>query len=226
MPPLLQQLPRFIAGSSEEGLPYGRWAQQLRESFVAACAEHESIAGGPPEEVIWFPERTWGGRVWIPATARAKVAEGAPPAEYFGHVSFARPAEGEPGDLRAVADSTDVVAEQNDDWQIDVNEDVIGRWNGEGDRGGDVTLVWGTPLLRGALAATAELDNDVADQAPVTEERFTLVAVDALADRGETIYLDIKLWGRKGVELAAESLYEADEDDSAAPASSGTSSGT
>lgn len=208
MPPLLQQIPRFIAGSSEEGLPYGRWAQQLRESFVAAC-EADSELAAAPGEIIWFPERSWGGRVWVPATARAEGGE------YFGHVSFARPEDGEPTDLRAVAESTDVTADENPDWRIDLNEDVIGRWNGEGDRGGDVTLIWGTPMVPGALAATAELDGDVADQAPVVEERFTLVAVDDLADRGEKLYVNVKLWGRKGAELAAESLYEADEPEGA-----------
>jgi hypothetical protein len=88
---------------------------------------------------------------------------------------------------------------------------VIGGWTGEADRAGDVTLVWGTPLIRGAVAATAELDAEVVDQTPVSDERFTLIALDAVKGFYDEMFLVVKLWGQRGVELAAESLYEADE---------------
>ena len=64
----------------------------------------------------------------------------------------------------AKADFTDVLAEDNPDWKIDLNDDVIGRWRGENGRAGAVTLVWGRPLVRGAVAATAELDAETVDQ--------------------------------------------------------------
>jgi len=208
VPPLARPIPRFIADASVEGLPYGRWAQQLRDSFAQACESYVEEAGGPPGEVTWFPERAWGGRVYVPATARAEMAEGKPAAEYFGYVSFRRADNGEGTDLEARVDFTDVLAEQNPDWEIDLNEEVIGRWRGEADRAGDVTLVWGTPLIRGAVAATAELDGEVVDQTPVTDERFTLIALDAVKGFYDEIFLVIKLWAQRGVELAAESLYE------------------
>jgi hypothetical protein len=75
-----------------------------------------------------------------------------------------------------------------------------------------VTLIWGTPLVRGALAATAELDGEVVDQAALAEGRFTLMAVDAVEGFGDDLYLEIKLWDRRFRELAAESLYEADDE--------------
>ena len=115
--------------------------------------------------------------MYVPVTGRAtEPTEGGEPeegeqaagpvlVEYFGHVSFVRPEDGEPGDLRASADFTDVTAEDNPDWKIDLSDDVIGAWRAEGDRGGDITLVWGLPLVRGAVAATAELDGEVLDQA-------------------------------------------------------------
>jgi hypothetical protein len=208
-PPVPRPIPRFIADASAEGLPYGRWAQRLRDELAKACEPHVSEAGGPPGEVTWFPERAWGGRVYVPAVAPVEGAQ--TPSEYFGYVSFIRPAEGEnaeAGDFRAKADFTDVTADQNPDWLIDLNEEVIGPWRGEGDRRGDVTIVWGTPLLRGAKAATAELEAEVVDQTPVSDERFTLIAVDAIKGFPDELYLEIKLWSSQGQQLAAESLYE------------------
>jgi hypothetical protein len=222
MPPVPRPYPRFIADSPQESKPYGRWEGRLREEFGKACSAHTDEAGAPldPETLRWFPERAWGGRVYVPATGRAAEAapadaegdgsgdEAAGPAvEYFGWVSFERPEEGEPRDLRASADFTDVTAEDNPDWKIDLSDDVIGAWRAEGDRGGDITLVWGLPLVRGAMAATAELDGEVIDQTPVTDGRFTLVAVDAVHGFGDDLYLEVKLWDRTLRQIAAESLY-------------------
>jgi hypothetical protein len=208
-PPVRRPIPRFVADASAEGLPYGRWAQLLRDEFAKACEPHVNEAGGPPGEVTWFPERAWGGRIYVPAVAPVEGA--ATPTEYFGYASFVRPDEGEPGDFKATADFTDVTADDNPDWEIDLNEEVIGSWRGEGERRGDVTLVWGTPLLRGAKAATAELEAEVVDQSPVSDERFTLIAVDAVKGFPDELFLEVKLWSEQGQQLAAESLYEPDE---------------
>ncbi len=206
-PPVRRPIPRFIADASVEGLPYGRWAQLLRDEFAKACEPHIAEAGGPPGEVTWFPERSWGGRTYVPIVAPVEGA--ATPSEYFGLVSFVRPeGEGDAGDFRATADFTDVTAAENPDWQIDLNEEVIGSWRGEEPRHGDVTLVWGTPLIRGASAATAELEAEVVDQTPVSDERFTLIAVDAVKGFPDPLYLEVKLWSSQGHQLAAESLYD------------------
>jgi hypothetical protein len=211
-PPVRRPIPRFIADASVEGLPYGRWAQLLREQFAKACEPHIAEAGGPPGEITWFPERGWGGRIYVPAVAPVEGAQSA--SEYFGFVSFARPAEGEggePGDFTANADFTDVIAADNPDWLIDLNEEVIGTWRGESDRRGDVTLVWGTPLIPGVRAATAELDAEVVDQTPVSDERLTMIAIDAVKGFPDDLYLEIKVWSAQGQQLAAESLYEEPE---------------
>jgi hypothetical protein len=209
MPPLPRPYPRFVADSPQEGNPYGRWEERLRDAFAKACAGHADEAGAPldPETIKWFPERTWGGRVYVPATGSGAEGEGEGPIEYFGWVSFERPDEGEPADLAARADFTDVTAEDNPDWKIDLSDDVIGAWRSEGDRGGDITLVWGLPLVRGAIAATAELDGEVIDQAAVTDGRFTLVAVDAVSGFGDDMYLEVKLWDRLLRAIASETLY-------------------
>ena len=212
MPPVRRPIPRFIADSSVEGLPYGRWGQRLRDEFAKACETHLAEAGGPPGEVTWFPERGWGGRVYVPVVAPVEgIAE---PSEFFGFVSFVRPAEGgsgEAGDFEARADFTDVTADQNPHWMIDLNEEVIGTWRGEEDRRADVTLVWGTPLIPGAKAATAELEAEVVDQTPVSDERFTLVALDAVKGFPDELYLEVKIWSGQGQQLAVESLYEEPE---------------
>jgi hypothetical protein len=200
-------IPRFIADSTQEGIPHGRFAERLTSEFRAACERIGELPDGVeiPEQVEWFPERAWGGRVWTPATVRAESEEGT--LELFGHVSYVQQEEGEPTDFRATADFTDVLAEDNPDWRIDLNDEVIGRWRGENGRAGAVTLVWGRPLVRGAVAATAELDLETVDQEVVSSERFTLIALDALEGFGDDVFLQVKLWNRRAQELATESLY-------------------
>ena len=207
MPPNPRPIPRFIADSTQEGIPHGRFAERLTEAFREACGEIEDLPAGVdlPEELGWFPERAWGGRVWVPCTARAESPEA--PLELFGHVSYVQPEGGEPADFRAKADFTDVLAEDNPDWRIDLNDDVIGRWRNENGRAGAVTLVWGRPLVPGAVAATAELDAETVDQEAISKDRFTLIALDALEGYGDEIFMQVKLWSRRAQELASESLY-------------------
>ncbi len=207
MPPNPRPIPRFIADSTQEGIPHGRFAERLSDEFRGACEGIDDLPDGVelPAEVDWFPERAWAGRVWVPCTARAAGAAGA--LELFGHVSYVQPVDGEPADFRAMADFTDVLAEDNPDWRIDLNDDVIGRWRGEDGRAGDVTLVWGRPLVRGAVAATAELETETVDQEAVSNERFTLIALDALKGYGDDIFMEVKLWSHRAQELASESLY-------------------
>jgi hypothetical protein len=213
-------IPSFIADTSQEGIAGGRFAARLREAFVEAVEAIGDLPGAAavPEEIDWFPERAWGGRVWIPCSARTESDEGT--LELFGHVSYALPiGEGDATDFRATADFTDVLAEDNPDWKIDLNDDVIGRWRGENGRAGAVTLVWGRPLVRGAVAATAELDHETVDQEEINRDRFTLIALDALEAYGDDVFMEVKLWSRRAQELASESLYaepETETEDTAA----------
>jgi hypothetical protein len=219
--PIRRPFPRSVADASQEGRPYGRWEERLRDAFAAECEPLAPEAGSAldPATVKWFPDRSWGGRVYVPASGSAAEPTADEDgeealAEYFGWVSFVPAGEdGEPADLAAKADFTDVTAAANPEWQIDLNDDVIGRWRTDGGRGGEITLVWGLPLVRGAVAATAELDDETLDQAPVTDGRFTLVAVDAVSGFGDDLFLEVKLWGRSMKLLASESLYaEADDE--------------
>ncbi len=207
MPPNPRPIPHFIADSTQEGIPHGRFAERLSGELRTACEGIEDLPEGVtiPTEADWFPERAWGGRVWVPATARTEGPEGA--LELFGHVSYVQPEGGEPTDFRAVADFTDVLAEDNPSWQIDLNDEVIGLWRGENGRNGAVTLVWGRPLVPGAVAASAELELETVDQEVVSDGRFTLIALDALKGYGDDIFMQVKLWSRRAQELAAESLY-------------------
>jgi hypothetical protein len=207
MTPNPRPIPCFIADTTQEGIPHGRFAERLRDAFGGACDGIADLPEGAalPAEVDWFPERAWGGRVWVPCSAHTNSAEGK--LELFGLVSYVLPADGEPTDFQAKADFTDVLAEDNQDWRIDLNDDVIGRWRGENGRAGAVTLVWGRPLVRGAVAATAELDAETVDQEEISQERFTLLALDALEGYGDEIFLEVKLWSARALELASESLY-------------------
>jgi hypothetical protein len=215
-------IPRFLASNSQEGIPYGRFEERLRGPFLEACGAITDLPTGTPSpaEVTWFPERAWGGRVWVPATARS--GEGYEELEYFGHVSYVQQEGGDQRDFRASADFTDVLAEDNPDWQIDLNDDVIGHWRGEAGMAGDVTMVWGRPLVPGAVAATAELEGNVVDQEAINDARFTLVALDALEGYGDEVYLEVKLWNRRADELASESIYDEADEDEEEPAEPGS----
>ena len=48
---------------------------------------------------------------------------------------------------------------------------------------------------------------ETVDQEVVSDERFTLIALDALEGYGDDIFMQVKLWNRRAQELAAESLY-------------------
>ena len=213
MPPVERFICRFAAEPPQETLPEGEWAQTLRAEFLAACLriEGEGQDVGEAQELRWFPDRTWNRRTYVPVTAPTSTG-----LELFGYVSFiAGDPEGsgsdaEPSSFRSTADFTDETAERNPDWRIDLCEEVIGSWRGDGGHSAEMTLVWGVPLLSGARVATAELAGLAVDQCTLADDRFTLIAPDAY----RSDYVDVKLWDADGRELASESLYvEEDEEE-------------
>ncbi len=205
MPPEGRPIPRFVAEPPHEGRPYGRWAEALSRHFLEAVEDIESDEDlGEPGEVVWFPDRTFAGRTYVPASATTSTGF-----ELLGFVSYTREHEGaEATDFEVFADYTDETAEANPDWELDLSDHEIGAFRGEGNRVGEITLVWGVSLVDNGVLATAELGPTTVDQCQLLEDRFTLVALDNYT--GD--YLEVKLWGQGGGELAAESLYEDDED--------------
>lgn len=207
MPPTDRFVISFAAEPPQDVLPYGRWADTLRHHFLQAVAEIDTEGEelGGAGEIKWFPDRTYAGRTFVPAVAR--TTEGF---ELFGYVAFSEGGEQQsgPGDFTAAADFTAETAEQNPDWKLDLNDEVIGTWRGEEGRPATMTLVWGVPMIPGGAVVTAELANLAVDQCAVLDERFTMIAPDNY--RGD--YLEVKLWGRRGDLLAAESLYVEGDD--------------
>src|ERR671939_992196 len=205
MPPDDRPIPRFVAEPPQEALPYGRWAETLAERFLDECRAIEADEDlGEPGPVTWFPDRSYGGRTYLPATA--PTANGY---ELFGYVSFTREHEGaEATGFSAVADFTDETAEANPDWKLDLSDQEIATWRGPQGRRGEIALVWGVALEHKGLSVTSELGPTTTDQCALIEDRFTLVSLDAYT--GD--YLEVVLWGSDGREIAAESLY-ADEDE-------------
>jgi hypothetical protein len=205
MPPTDRFVITYAAEPPQETLPYGRWADTLREHFLAAVraidTEGEDI--GEPGEIRWFPDRSYGGRTYVPAVARTTEAY-----ELFGFVSFSE-GSGGPSDFEATADFTAETAESNPDWKLDLNDDVIGVWRGEEGKRADMTLVWGAPMIPGGAIVTAELASLAVDQCSLVDERFTLIAPDNY--RGD--YIEVKLWDKRGEELAVESLYVEDDEE-------------
>jgi hypothetical protein len=207
MPPVERFVPRFAAEPPQEELPYGRWEERLGEEFLAASLLIDSPPAdlGEPGAILWYPDRTWQGRTYVPATARTTGGY-----ELFGYVRFTAAAEGEDaGDFAAHVDFTEETVERNPDWRLDLCEEVIGSWRGHFGAVAEITLVWGRPVIAGGRIVTAELANLAVDQCELVEERFTLIAPD---DYRQDL-LEIKLFDVKGRELASESLYaEGDED--------------
>jgi hypothetical protein len=184
----------FAAEPPQEPLPYGRWGEALGQQFAAA-AEVEVDAGS----IAWFPDRTWNGRTYVPATVPS--GEG----ELFGYVSYTREHEGaQATDFHSVADFTEETAEQNPDWTLDLSDEEIGHWRGPEGRRGVITLVWGVALVPNGAAVTTELGPTTTDQCELVDGRFTLVSLDAYT--GD--YVEVRLYGARGAELARESLYE------------------
>lgn len=201
MPPSERPIPRFAAEPPQEPLPYGRWADTLAERFLEACGgidAHDEL--GEPGEVSWFPDRTWGGRTYLPATAPTSNGY-----ELFGYVSYSREHEGaQAAAFDSSADYTGETADANPDWTLDLSDAEIGHWRGPQGRRGVITLVWGVALVPNGAVATAELGPTTTDQSAVLDDRFTLISLDGYT--GD--YIEVRLWGARGVELASESLYE------------------
>ena len=199
MPPAARQVPMFAAEPSQEPLPYGRWGEALGEQFASAAPDGIAVEAA---DIAWFPERTWNGRTYVPATVPAGGGE------VFGYVSYTREHEGaQAADFLASADFTEETADQNPDWTLDLSDEEIGQWRGTEGRRGVITLVWGVALVPNGIVATTELGPTTTDQCELVDDRFTLVSVDAYT--GD--YVEVRLFGARGAELARESLYEDDE---------------
>src|SRR3954471_1744239 len=127
MPPSERPIPRYIAEPPQESLPYGRWADALAERFLHAVRQIETEEDlGEPGEVSWFPDRTFAGRTYVPASAT--TANGY---ELFGYVSFEREHEGaEASALEASAAWTDETAEANPDWVLALSGSELTSWRG------------------------------------------------------------------------------------------------
>jgi hypothetical protein len=203
VPPSERPIPQFIAEPPQEGLPYGRWAETLAGRFGAAFGDIKSDDDlGELGEVRWFPDRSWEGRTYFPASATTSAGY-----EVFGYVSFTREHEGaEATGFYAIADYTDETAEANPDWELDLSDEELGPWRGPEGRRGVVTLVWGVSLVPHGAVATTELGPTTTDQCVLVEDRFTLVSLDNYT--GD--YIEVRLWGERGKQLSAESLYEED----------------
>lgn len=207
MPPVDRLVCRFAAEPPQEPLPYGRWEERLRGAFLAAClrVDTEGEQLGEPGEVRWYPDRSWGGRTFVPATVATAAGF-----EYYGYVSFATPPGGEePESCDGWAEYTAETAMRNADWRLDLCDAEIGSWRGEEGRQATMTLVWGVPLVGGGAIVTAELAELAVDQCVLVEDRFTLIAPDAY----RSDLLEVLLWDPRGSELARESLYAEGEDD-------------
>jgi hypothetical protein len=207
VPPESRPSPRFAAEPPQEEQPHGRWEARLREELLAElpALQDSEPALGSAGDVLWYPDRSWHGRTYVPATCATDSGY-----ELFGYVRFvAAAAGGEPRDFFAHLDFTDQTAARNPDWELDLCDEVVGSWRGEGGATAAMTLVWGHPLIAGGRIVTAELGGVTVDQCVLVSERFALLAPD---DYRHDL-LEVALYDARWRELARESLYAAHDDD-------------
>ena len=197
--PRIASSPASPPSPRRSSCPTAAGPTRLREEFLAAClrVDTEGEELGEPGDIVWYPDRTWDGRTYVPATARDTAG-----LELFGYVSFVarRRGRASPSDFEATrrlhrgdrrgatrtGSSTSATRSS-------------GIWRGEEGREAAMTLVWGTPLVstRGAIV-TAELADLAVDQCMLIEDRFTLLAPDDYRD--DT--LEVKLWTAAASEVA------------------------
>src|SRR5438105_2274449 len=97
MPPEERFVPRFAAEPPQEERPHGRWEARLREVLLTGLAalQADEPELGEPGEVLWYPDRTWHGRTYVPASCSTSGGY-----ELFGYVRFLGGGEGgEPSDF-------------------------------------------------------------------------------------------------------------------------------
>ncbi len=201
MPPASRLVPRYAAEPPHDGVPDGPWRDRLHAEFLGA-AQRVVDESGEPGELVFYPDRTWHGRTYVPATGPTSTGM-----EIYGFVAYVPggdDADGEPTDFVAQVDFTEETAERNPDWELDLSDEVVGSWRGHGDRVAAMTLVWGRSLIAGGVLATALLGGVDVDQCRLEDDRFTLLAPD---DFGGDL-LEVRLYSADGEELARESLYE------------------
>ena len=200
MPPASRVFPRYAAEPPHAGVPEGAWADRLRTEFLGAA---QAIAddAGEPGEVGFYPDRSWHGRTFVPASATTATGM-----EIYAYVAFL-PGYGddeEPEGFEARAEFTEETAERNPDWRLDLSDEVVGSWRGHGEKVAAMTLVWGRALVGEGTLAVALLGGVDVDQCALVGDRFTLLAPDDFGDE----LLEVRVYSADGEELARESLYE------------------
>ena len=66
------------------------------------------------------------------------------------------------------------------------------------------SIIYEAQMIDTSRANEAQVFQDMVDQCVLADDRFTLVSLDNYT--GD--YIEVKLWGATGRELASESLYE------------------
>jgi hypothetical protein len=194
-------VPRFAAEPPQNAVPSGLGPQAARGVLRRVPGDQGRSRARDPGDLTFYPDRTYLGRTYVPITAPTEPG-------LTVRLCLRRP-DGEDPATSTTRPTTPETASAHPEWAIDLCDEVIGGWRGDGGDVVAITLVWGRPMVDGAALATAQLGDVVVDQSVIEDGRFTLVAPDDY--RGQT--LDIRLFGAADDELACESLYD-DEDDS------------
>jgi hypothetical protein len=114
--------------SRRRAAAHGRWAETLQAEFLAACLRSTPRArtSARPARSYWYPDRTWSGRTYVPATRARR------PASSSSATSPSRPATSTTSRRTSTAGPTSpTTADDNPDWKLDLPRRSIGGWRGE-----------------------------------------------------------------------------------------------
>ena len=119
-----------------------RRAETLQAEFLGAClridTEEATATSARPASSLCYPDRTWSGRTYVPVTSRIETRLRA----LRLRVLLAG-RRGRAVDFYGWADFTDVTADDNPEWRMDLTEEVVGGWRGEQGKVAAMTLIWG-----------------------------------------------------------------------------------
>ena len=101
--PLRPPLRRRAAAGAAALRPLGRDAAGRVPRRAACASTARTTSSARPGEIAWFPDRTWHGRTYVPATARTSHR----PRALRLRLASRRRRDGEPADFHAVADVTE-----------------------------------------------------------------------------------------------------------------------
>ena len=197
----------FAAEPPQEPIPYGRWADTLRGHVPVGVPRDRHRGRGHRRSRARSRGSPIARTPGAPTSRRSRARRGLRAVRV--RVVHAMPVGGPDRTSRRGPTSPRRPPTPIPSGSLTSTTTSSACWRGEQGKTADMTLVWGVPMVAGGVDRDRRAGEPRGRSVRARRERFTLVAPDNY--RGD--YVEIKLWGRRGEELAVESLYVDEGDD-------------